>query len=481
MNYKFTYNLVCKMLLVEAGLMLIPAVVSILYGEWKSCICFAITAAIISLVTLPMFFIEQTNKSLYAKEGIIVVAIAWLTWSLFGALPFVMEGCIPNYIDAFFETVSGFTTTGATILDDIEALPHGMLFWRSFTHFIGGMGVLVFVMAIIPLSDNYSMLLMRAEVPGPTVGKLVPKGKSTAKILYLIYIGLTLVQIVFLLIGGMPLFDSIVNAFATAGTGGFAIYNNSIAHYNSVYLEMVITVFMILFGVNFNLYYYILIGKAKSVLKNTEWKVYFIIIGIATAIITIATIAFYGSFGSALRYAFFQVASFMTSTGFVTTSYAAWPKICQGVLLTLMMIGACAGSTGGGLKIARIMILFKAVKREMHQLIHPKSVSPVKVDDKVVEDKTMNSALVYFFVFLVIMICAVFLLTFNGFDFETNMTSVISCINNIGPGYGAAVSSFSCYSGFSKIVLSFCMLLGRLEIFPMLILFIPSVWKKKFF
>lgn len=483
MNYKSVCNIVCRMLAVEAALLLIPAGVSLAYGELRSFFCFLITAGIITVVSVPAIIVcrKGGGHSLYAKEGLATVSLAWILWSAFGALPFVLDGCIPNYIDALFETISGFTTTGATILGDIEALSHGMLFWRSFTHWIGGMGVLVFVMMIVPLSDDHSMLLMRAEMPGPSVGKLVPKGKSTAKILYLIYICMTLAEIVFLLFGGMSVFDAFIHAFGTAGTGGFSSYNASVAHFDSLYIEMVIAVFMLLFGINFNIYFLILIRRIKGVVKNEEWKVYLGITAIATGIIAIATFTYYGAFGVSLRYAFFQVSSFITSTGFVSADYTAWSSICRAVILLLMVIGSCAGSTGGGLKVSRAIILFKGLKKEINQMLHPKAVSHVKTNGTIVDNKVVKSAAIYFFTLATIICFSAFAVSIDNLSFETNFTAVLSCIGNTGPAFGAAASNYVCFSWFSKIILSLDMLFGRLEIFPLLIALNPGVWKKKFF
>lgn len=483
MNYKSVYNIVCRMLAVEAALLLIPAGVSLAYGEMRSFFCFLITAGITLVFSVPaiIIFRKGNGHTLYAKEGLVTVSLAWILWSVFGTLPFVLDGCIPNFIDALFETVSGFTTTGATILDNVEALPKGMLFWRSFTHWIGGMGVLVFVMTIVPLSDDHSMLLMRAEMPGPTVGKLVPKGKSTAKILYLIYICMTLVEIVFLLFGGMNVFDALIHAFGTAGTGGFSSYNASVGHFGSVYIEMVIAVFMLLFGINFNIYFFIISRKIRGVLKNDEWKAYLVIIAVATAIIAASLFGVYGSVGTALRYAFFQVSSFITSTGFISAPFATWPAVCRTVLMMLMVIGACAGSTGGGLKVSRLVMLFKGLKKETNQMLHPKAVSHVKMDGAIVDDKAVKSAALYFFTLFVIIGISALAISLDNFSTETNLSAVLSCTGNTGPGYGAASASFSCFSWFSKIILTLDMLFGRLEIFPLLIALTPGVWKKKFF
>ena len=399
--------------------------------------------------------------------------------SLFGALPFYISGYFDSYVDCFFEVVSGFTTTGASILKEPGILPNSIIFWRSFTHWVGGMGVLVFVMAILPLSDERSLHLMRAEAPGPVVGKLVPKMKDTAKILYGIYIIMTAILVVMLLFGKMPLFDALCNAFGTAGTGGFTTSSAGISGYNSPYIEMVIAVFMLLFGINFNLYYLILIGNLKDVFKSEELRWYLAIVGISTASIAVNIYNVYGK--EAFRYSFFQVSSIMTTTGFATTDFNFFPSFSKTVLVLLMFIGACAGSTGGGFKVSRLIILIKSFKKEIRRLLHPRSVTPVRLEGKVVDHTVSHGTVSYFMMYIIIMMVSVLLISVDNFDFTTNTTAVISCFNNIGPGLGVVgpMGNFSGYSYFSKIVLSFDMLFGRLEILPMLVLFHPLSWSRK--
>ena len=382
MNGKMTIYILGKMLGVEAFVLLIPALVSVIYGEsdWKA---FLITSAILVLLSFIFARKKPKDSTIYGKDGFVIIASAWILWSLFGAIPFFISGAIPSYVDAFFETVSGFTTTGSTILTNIEALPKGMNFWRCLTHWIGGMGVLVFVMVIVSLEDKNSMHLMRAEVPGPETDKLVPKARDTAKILYGMYFALTLAEILFLLASGkMSLYDSIIHSFSTAGTGGFSSKNGSIADYNSAYIDGVITVFMILFGINFNMYYFLMLRKVKAVFKNEEVRTYLGVIVGAIALITINIVKTYGSILSAFRYASFQVAAIITTTGFVTADFEKWPQFSKAILLTLMVVGACAGSTGGGMKVSRILILIKSIGREAKRLLHPKSVNLVKINGK---------------------------------------------------------------------------------------------------
>ena len=480
MNKRKIISIIGKIILIEAALM-VPSLLLALYygdGDAPAFVCTIIPAIIMGLL---FSSVKQSDKRMSSRDGYFIVAAAWIIISLIGALPLYLAGGFPSYWNALFEIVSGFTTTGASVLAEPAQLGHGVLFWRSFTHWIGGMGVLVFVMMIVPLSDDHSMLLMRAEMPGPSVGKLVPKGKSTAKILYLIYICMTLAEIVFLLFGGMSVFDAFIHAFGTAGTGGFSSYNASVAHFDSLYIEMVIAVFMLLFGINFNIYFLILIRRIKGVMKNEEWKVYLGITAIATGIIAIATFTYYGAFGVSLRYAFFQVSSFITSTGFVSADYTAWPSICRAVILLLMVIGSCAGSTGGGLKVSRAIILFKGLKKEINQMLHPKAVSHVKTNGTIVDNKVVKSAAIYFFTLATLICLSAFAISIDNLSFETNFTAVLSCIGNTGPAYGAAASNYVCFSWFSKIILSLDMLFGRLEIFPLLIALNPGVWKKKFF
>ncbi len=466
--------------MVTAALMVLPLVVSLIYKE-ECYTSFLLSIGISVAVGFPLMVFNKTeDRVIYAKEGFIIVALAWLSMSAVGALPFVFSGEISSYVDAFFETVSGFTTTGASILDDVELLSHGTLFWRSFTHWVGGMGVLVFIMAIIPASNDRSIHILRAEVPGPIVGKLVPKMRDTAIILYLIYVVLTVVEIILLLAGGMPLFDSIVHSFGTAGTGGFGIKSDSITSY-SPYLQWVITVFMMIFGVNFNLYYLLLTKKIKSVFRSEELWTYIGIGLISTVVIVFNIRDMYSSLSEAVRMSSFQVATIVTTTGYATTDFNLWPELSKTILFILMFIGACAGSTAGGFKLSRVILLFKMIKREIRSLIHPRAVSVVRFEGKKVDEPVLKSLSAYFAIYTLCFIAVFILLSFDGFDIITNISAAASCFNNIGPGLGAVgpASNYAGYSVFSKIVLSFAMLLGRLEIYPVLYLISRSAWSKK--
>ena len=407
-----------------------------------------------------------------------ISALSWVVMSLVGALPFVFAGAIPSYIDAVFETVSGFTTTGASILTDVEGMSRGLLFWRSFTHWVGGMGVLVFLLAIVPLAGGRSVHIMRAESPGPVVGKLVPKVRDTAMILYGIYITMTVVLIALLLLGGMPLYDSAVHAFGTAGTGGFGIWGDSIAHYDSAYIDVVLSIGMVLFGVNFNIYYLLLMGKVKSILRSEELRWYLGIIAGATLLIAWNTLSRWGGILQSLRYAFFQVASVITTTGFATADFNLWPELSRMLLLVLMLVGACAGSTGGGMKVSRLIIMLKSAKREISRMLHPRSVYTLQFEGKPLEDQTIHNVFTYFFILVFLVIASVLLVSLDNMDFDSTFSAVLACINNIGPGLGIVgpMGSYAALSPLSKLVLILDMLLGRLEIFPMLMLFAPSVW-----
>lgn len=481
MNGKMTTYILGRMLGVEALVLLIPALVSVIYGEhgWRA---FLITSAVLLCLYLIFGRKKPHDSTIYGKDGFIIIASAWILWSIFGAMPFWISGSIPSYIDAFFETVSGFTTTGSTILTDIASMPKGMNFWRCLTHWIGGMGVLVFVLVIVSLEDKNSMHLMRAEVPGPETDKLVPKARDTAKILYGMYLILTVTQVIFLLLGGMDLYDSIIHAFSTAGTGGFNNRNNSVAYYDSAYIDGVITVFMILFGINFNMYYLLMLKKVKDVFKNEETRAYLGIILGSAILITINILGVYKTPLKAFRYAIFQVASVITTTGYATADFNLWPEFSKCILLGLMIIGACAGSTGGGMKVSRILIGLKSVKREIKRLLHPKSVNIVKVNGKKIKEETLQGVYVYFIAYIAIFIVSVLLISLNNFDFATSFSGVLTTINNIGPGISAVgpIENFSAFSDFSKIVFCFDMLIGRLEIFPFLILFSPDMWRRKF-
>ena len=468
-----------RILMVEAALMLPSVIVGLIYGE-RATLSFAIPIAALALIGFIISYKRPRNREIYARDGFFVVAAAWVVMSLFGALPFYFSGCFNSYADCFFEVVSGFTTTGASILSDVEALPHCILFWRSFTHWVGGMGVLVFVMAILPLSEERSLYLMKAESPGPVVGKLVPKMKDTARMLYGIYIVLTFLCIMFLLFGGMPVFDALCHAFGTAGTGGFGVKNAGMSFYNSAYIEMVIAVFMLLFGINFNIFYLILLGNIKDALKSEELRWYLGIVGASTLIISLNIMNTFK--GQSFRYAFFQVASIITTTGFATTDFnITFPEASKSILVLLMIIGACAGSTGGGLKVSRLLIILKNFKSEIKKLLHPRAVTVVKLEGKPLDKSISKNTVTYFMMYMVIMIASCLLISWDNFDFTTNSTAVIACFNNIGPGLGAVgpMGNYGGYSVLSKIVLSFDMLFGRLEILPMLVLFTPAAWRKR--
>lgn len=482
MNKRLIIKNLSKLMTAEAFLMLLPALVSVIYKEYRIATIFTLTAAVIFALFLPLSLVIPRGNKIYAKEGFAIVALAWITWSLAGAVPFYISGVIPNYIDCFFETVSGLTTTGATILTEITSLPKGILFWRSFTHWIGGMGVLVFVMAVVRLSEN-SMNLMRAEVPGPTVGKLVPRGGKSAKILYGMYLALTLLEIVFLLLGKMPLFDSINHAFSTAGTGGFSIKNESIAYYNSAYIDGVITVFMFLFGVNFNIYYFIILKNLRAAFKDEELKVYFAVVACFTLIISFNILPLYKGFGEAFRYASFQVCSIISTTGFITYDFTLWPQLSQMLLLFLMITGACAGSTGGGIKIIRVVMLSKMIKIECKNLLNPREVHQIKINGKAVQPAVVRGSATFFIIYFAVLVSSVFAISAFNVDLVTNLSSVMTCIGNVGPGLGkivGPVGNFSTLPEFVKIVLCADMLFGRLEFFPIIMIFSPRLWSRKF-
>ena len=480
MNRKMVFNTVGMMLVAEAALLLLPTAVALIYGE--ACAWSLAASAGIALAAglLLRLLFRPENRLIYAREGFVTVALAWLLLSAAGALPFFLSGEIPSYVDAFFETVSGFTTTGASILTNVESMSRGLLFWRSFTHWVGGMGVLVFVMAIVPGSNDRSMHILRAEMPGPVVGKLLPRAKDTASILYKIYVGLTLLQIVLMLLGGMPLYESVVHAFGTAGTGGFGVKADSIAGY-SPYLQWVITVFMFLFGVNFNLYYLLLVRRFRAAVQSSEFWYYLGIVLVSVSLITINILPLYQSFSEALRLSAFQVSSIITTTGYATADFNLWPEFSKSLLLLLMMVGACAGSTGGGLKVSRAVMLIKMIGREIRHLLHPRSVNSVRFEGKQVDGATLKSVSSYFAIYMVCMVAVYMLLSLDAFDLETNLSATFACFNNIGPGLGAVgpTASYALYSPLSKIVLSLAMLMGRLEIFPLLLTLSPATWMKK--
>jgi trk system potassium uptake protein TrkH len=461
----------------EAFLMLLPCIVAIIYGDEEG-FAYLISLLICGALGFISTLKKPTNTIFYLKEGCVATALSWIILSFFGGLPFMISGEIPSFSNAMFESVSGFTTTGASILNNVEALSHCTLFWRSFTHWIGGMGVLVFLLAVIPLSGGSNINLMRAESPGPSVGKLVPKIRYTARLLYIIYFALTFAEMVLLLIGKMPVFDALTTSFGTAGTGGFGIKNDSIMSY-SPYIQWVITIFMILFGVNFNAYYLILLRQFKKAFKIEEIRYYFLIIIAAIGIIFIDISRTATNMLTALRHSSFQVASIITTTGFSTADFNTWSQTSKTVLILLMFIGACAGSTGGGIKVSRIVILVKTIVKELNSYIHPKSIKKIKVDGKPVEHEVVRSINVYFITFMIIFSTSVFAVSLEGRDLITNFTAVAATINNIGPGLELVgpTNNFSFFTPFSKFVLIFDMLAGRLELFPLLILFHPSIWK----
>ena len=481
MNYRMIGFVIGRILLTEAALLMLPMAVAAAYGE--AVLPFLIPALLLAVIGLALGLKAPKRSSLYARDGFAVVALAWVLMSAFGAMPFVISGDIPHFVDAFFETVSGFTTTGASILTEIEPLGRGVLFWRSFTHWVGGMGVLVFVMAILPMSagDGHGMHLMRAEVPGPSVGKLVSRMGDTAKILYGIYLAMTVMEIVLLLLGGMPLFDACIHAFGTAGTGGFSSRNISVGAYDSAYFDVVIGVFMLLFGVNFNLYYFLLIKRFRDVFRSEELRAYLLIVGAAVAAIAADIVHIYGTVGRSLRYAFFQVASIITTTGFATADFNAWPEFSRAILVILMFIGACAGSTGGGVKVARVVILCKTSLGDMRKMLHPNAVTTVRFEGKPLTDRSIRSVHLFLTVYILIFTVSVLLLSLDRFDLTTTFTAVAACINNIGPGLEVVgpMGNYAQFSPAAKLLLSFDMLVGRLEIFPMLLLFAPSIWKRR--
>lgn len=480
MNYRMIFKTLGQILVLEAILMLLPVAVSLYYldGSTQS-LFYGFIITIISGLLLSS--IKVKNKLIFAKEGYMTVILAWVFISLFGALPAYIGSYIPIYIDSVFEIVSGFTTTGSTILTDIESLPRGILFWRSFSHWIGGMGVLVFILSIIPLAGNRSVHLMKAEVPGPVMGKLAPKTKSTAFILYIIYIILTVLCGASLKLSGMPWYDSVIHAFGTAGTGGFSMWNTSIAHYNSPTIDAIITIFMILFGINFNMYYFLLVKKFKSVIKNEELLVYFGIIILAILAITINIKPMYGGILDAFRYSSFQVGSIITTTGYCTADFNLWPQFSKTLLFLLMFTGACAGSTGGGIKVIRIMVVFKTIRKRVAEVIRPRQISKVRLDSKIVDEPFVNQINVYIAIYMFVMLISMLIVSIDGFSFETTLSAVVATMGNIGPGYDmvGAVGNFAEFSIVSKIVLIIDMLAGRLELIPVLVLLTPSSYIKK--
>ncbi|MBQ9756658.1 MAG: TrkH family potassium uptake protein [Clostridia bacterium] len=479
MNYKMVLNTLGKVFLLEGIMLVLPLFVGLIYQE-NSYLDYLIPIAILFFLGIILtYFIRAKDKSIYAKEGFVIVSLAWILMSVFGAIPFALNGAIPSYIDALFETVSGFTTTGSSVIPNVEILDKSILFWRSSTHWLGGMGVLVFVLAVTPGYNSGAMHVLRAESPGPTVGKLVSKLSFTARILYGIYLSMTVILVIVLLCGGLPVFDSVVTAFATAGTGGFGIKSDSIASYSS-YVQIVIAVFMLLFSINFNLFYLVLIGNVKKALKSEEFRAYMIIIFVSTLAIALNILSSIGHFGEALKHAFFQVTSISSTTGFVSIDFNEWPIFSKAIIMILMIIGACAGSTGGGMKVSRVVILVKSVTADIKRMLHPKAVTPVKFENEPLSKDVERNVHSYFVFYIIIIVLCTLLLCLDKNEFLTNFSATLSCMGNIGPGFNLVgpMSNFAIYSPYSKVLLSMVMLIGRLEIFPIILLFTPSTWKK---
>jgi len=482
MNFPLILYYICTMLKVEAIAMLPSVFISLASAETKSALAFALTIAITLAAGFLHLLKKPSTRTMRVKDGFVIVSVSWIALSLFGALPFVLSGSVPSFVDAFFETVSGFTTTGATILSDVEVLPKGLLYWRSFTHWLGGMGVLVFVLALMPKTSGSSghIFALRAESPGPTPDKLTPKLKNTALTLYVIYTVMTIVLIIMLLCGGMGVLDSFIHAFGTAGTGGFSSKNLSLGAWDSKYLQNVITIFMALFGVNFSVYFAIVNKKFSDVLRDSEFRAYILILIGAAFIIAFDAQSAFTSFGESLHHAFFQVSSIMTTTGFGTANFDVWPAFSKLILLSLMVIGASAGSTGGGIKVVRVILIFKAVRASITKKLHPNRVKPVRLNGKPVSDDLVTGVLEYLGVYVIIFMLSTLIVSIDAKDIVTSISSVLACFNNIGPGLAnvGPLENYSALSSISKIVLSANMLLGRLEIYPLLILFCRSTWKK---
>ena len=478
MNYGILIFILGWILKIEGGLLLLPAVVGFIYRE-SAGVWFLLTAAIAFIIGTVMTIRNPKSRKVYAREGFVVVALAWLIMSLIGALPFTLSGDIPNYLDAVFETVSGFTTTGASILPEIESLNHCSLFWRSFTHWVGGMGIFVFMLAVVPLLGGSTFNLMKAESPGPVVGKFVPKIRDTAAILYTIYLAITIVECLLLTICGMPFFEAICHTFGTVGTGGFGVKNSGYTEYAPI-LQNITTFFMIACGVNFQFYYYLVGKRFKLAFSMSEVKAYLIIILVAIVLIAFNVRGMYGTTEEAVRHSAFQVGTIITTTGYATADFDKWPAFSQSILVLLMMCGACAGSTGGGIKVSRIVLLFKTIHKELSKIIHPRFIKKIQFDGVSVAPETVRNTNVFIAVYCVIFALSVLCISIDNHDFTTNFTAVTATINNIGPGLSLVgpTQNFSFFSPFSKIVLIFDMLAGRLELFPMLLLFAPHVWKR---
>ena len=478
MNYRMISYIIGWVLNMEAVLMVPACITALIYGE-REILSLLCSMGVCLVFGIPLVFRRPANRAYYMKEGCVTAALSWIIMSLMGSLPFIFSGVLPNPVDAMFETVSGFTTTGSSVITDVEIVPRCIIFWRSFTHWIGGMGVLVFLIALFPSAGNIQMNLMRAESPGPSVSRLVPKVQSTAKILYKLYLAMTLLQIVLLLLGHMPLFDALTITFGSAGTGGFGIKNDSMASY-SVYCQVVVTVFMILFGVNFSFYFLLLVRRSLQCFKMQEVRWYFGIITAAILLIAWDLRDIYSNVFTAIQQAAFQVGSIITTTGYATTDFNVWPAFSKTILVMLMFAGSCAGSTGGGMKVSRLVILLKTIRRELHLYLHPQGVRAIKMDGKPVEQEVLRSTNVFVITYIILFAFSVLLLSFDEYDLVTNFTAVAATFNNIGPGLELVgpAANFAFLSNPSKLVLIFDMLAGRLELFPLLLLFVPETWRK---
>lgn len=478
MNNKLTFKMIGQVLVVEALLMVAALVVALIYPGGDA-VALLLSIVVTLAVGVALSRLRPTNDNLRAREGFAVVALGWILVSFFGCLPFYFHGSIPSLIDCYFETVSGFTTTGATILTDVEALPKGLLFWRSFTHWAGGMGVLVLTLALMPKAGARSLHLMRAESTGPAVDKIVPRMGNNAKLLYQLYIWLSVIMLALLLCTGMNLYDALLHVFGAAGTGGFSNYNASVGAFNSAAVDIIIGVFMALFGVNFSIFYYLLHRNWKACLGNSELRTYVILLLGSSVVIALNILPQYGNFFTALRYSFFQVSSIMTTTGYATADFNLWPELSKMILVLLMFIGACAGSTGGGIKVIRFQLLGRSMVRDIRRTVHPKSVNTIQHDGRTINENVISSAQCFFFAYFFILLLSVLIISIDGFDFETNVTAVIATLSNIGPGLGMVGprGNFSAFSNVSKLVLTLDMLIGRLEIFPILMLAAPSAWR----
>ena len=477
MNVKLVFKVLGHILRIESVFLLLPAMVALIYGE--SPLPFLVTALLLLCVGQGLCRLK-TSPHFFTREGFVAVGLIWFATCLFGALPFWFSGSFPSFVDCVFESASGFTTTGASILTDIESMPRGVLFWRSFTHWLGGMGVLVLATAILPSLGVPSHYLTQAESPGPVFSKLVPKQSQTSKILYTIYFAMTSLEVVLLKLAGMPLYDAFIHAFSTAGTGGFSNRNASVGAYGSPVIEMIIAVFALLFSVNFSVYFLVLHRRLKEALKSDELRFFLGVVAAATVVITLDLLPMYQNALESLRYAFFQVASIISTTGFATADYVLWPQLSQLVLVLLMFCGACAGSTGGGVKCSRVLMLLRAIRREIHQIAHPRSVEVVKLDGKVAEESTVHSVLVFVGCYSLILLGAALVVSLDNTPFDVSFSAALTCLSNVGPGLSAIgpTGNFSGFSDLSKLVLSLCMIVGRLEIFPILVMFSARTWRR---